>query len=106
MTHQNLKDWYTVGLESRIKFTEFGKKEMSPLFSMAGIDINTIKTTKDLKQAYEASSPYIEGHHLSISQNGKPSMERNALIAVAKGHYDEVDRIIGLLQRRKIFKLV
>ncbi len=104
--YKNLADYYTVGLENRIRFTDLGKKEMSPLFAMAGININTIKTINALKQAYEIASPYMGQHHLNIAQNGKPSMERNALIAVVKGKYEEADRIIDLLQQKKALRLV
>lgn len=104
--YKNLSDCFTSGPESRIRFIETGKKEVAPLFAMAGVDINTIKTIDELKQAYEISSPHMGQHHLNIAQNGKPSMERNALIAVVKGKYEEADRIIDLLQQKKALRLV
>ncbi|HID81754.1 MAG TPA: hypothetical protein EYP51_05195 [Thiotrichales bacterium] len=104
--YKNLREHYTVGPDNRVRFTQLGKKEMAPLFAMAGININSVKTISELKQAYKAAGPYVGQHHLNIAQKGKPSRERDALIAVTKGNYEEADRIIGQLQQKKTLRIV
>ena len=51
--------YYLADLEGNLRFTEQGRKELTPYFAMAGIDIRIIKTAPEYQRAREKASPYF-----------------------------------------------
>jgi hypothetical protein len=99
----SLPDYEECVVESgeQIRFTAKGRLRYSERFGKAGVDIRTIKTRSQFKQALEQSfhvemEAFVE--HLDSSEGN--ALEKALLAAIALGDSDEADRLSKLLERR------
>jgi len=92
-------DWFVKGPEGRITFTETGRKELGSHLARAGISISTVKTEDDYRRAMDQARPYLGDTLVAIARNGKMTMERKALLAIATGDDREASRLIERLHR-------
>ena len=101
-----LSDWFTIGPADRITLTETGKKELAPHFARAGISISSVKTLADYRRAMMLARPYLNDTLAAIARNGRMTIERKALLAIATGDTQEASRLTGRLRKIKAIGLV
>jgi len=98
--------WMLVGTDGRIAFTEEGKRELTPYFARAGIDLSAIKTRRQYIDARRAASPYFL-EHLRARLDGKPNtLEYNGLRAIVYGDDEAFERIFHRLTVRNLLHTV
>ena len=105
-TNDTNQDWFTKGPAGRITFTETGKKELAPHLAKAGISISTVKTEDDYRRAMVLARPYLSDTLAAIARNGRMTIERKALLAIATGDTQEASRLTGRLRKIKAIGLV
>ncbi|MFO1431276.1 MAG: hypothetical protein U1F76_14225 [Candidatus Competibacteraceae bacterium] len=100
MTDRPDPTWYLQADDGRIAWTPAGLAELGPHFARAGIDIHTVRTRDQLRQAWRAADPYLRETLLAIARNGPMTLERRALVAVARNDEAEFQRLVAVLIRR------
>lgn len=87
--------YYLADLDGNLGFTERGRKELSPYFAMAGIDICTIKTIAEYQRARERASPYFMAWLEQRTVEWGDSYQFKLLKAVTLGAPVDVDQAIS-----------
>jgi hypothetical protein len=102
----NLKSLEKLGFYSRNQ--ETGEFNINPdnhaddrwVFAQAGIDIRAISSEQQYIDAWKASIPYRLKNLERLAKKGKPSLERDALIAIATGNKEMYERTLAKLEKR------
>ena len=85
----------------QLRFTAKGVLRYRERFGKAGIDIRTIKTRSQFKQALEHSFRLeMEAFVEHLGSNGGDALEKGLLAAIALGDSDEAERLSALIDRR------
>jgi hypothetical protein len=100
MTDRPNPTWYLEADDGRIAWTPAGLAELGPHFARAGLDIRTVRTRDQLRQAWRAADPYLQDTLLAIARNGPMTLERQALVAVALDDEAKFQRLLTQLIRR------
>ncbi|MCB1778165.1 MAG: hypothetical protein KDI50_12095 [Candidatus Competibacteraceae bacterium] len=86
-------------------FTERGADQYRKRFARFGIRVETIHTLEDFQDALALSQAAFIDELVAIARNGPRSLERNLLIAVARGDKAEHQRLLRLVKRRNALDL-
>jgi hypothetical protein len=92
---------YRITEDGRVEFTAEGRAFHTAYFGYAGIDIRTVRTEADLRQAERAAFPYFFAFMAQRLRRRPQSLETRALLAVAEGDWDAYERASRQLATRE-----
>ena len=86
-----------------LRLTSSGIEKYRSRFARAGIDVNQIKTVDQFNRAIEKSLREVLMHDWAKELRKKlpPSIDRNWVVAILEGDWDESDRLEKLVLRRQ-----
>ncbi len=98
--------FYLSDKNGNIKFTRTGLEHLTPLFELADIDINRIKTLQDYRRARKEASPFFT-RHLSDKADSWPDTDQFRLLkAVLFGDKDDIKQEIERFDTRKKLQII
>ncbi len=86
---------YLADTEGRLRFTETGRRALTPYFAMAGIDIRQINTVDDYRRARAAASPYFTLWLAQRTEQWPDRPEFNLLKTATLGRPEAVEKIVN-----------
>ena len=92
--------FYQIDKNDSVTWSDEGKIRYQAWFGRFGIRLETIQTADDLHRARQRCTPGFIDHLIAIACNGPRSLERNLLVAIARGDNAEYQRLLRLLERR------
>ena len=96
---------YHLDKDGHFAFTEKGVERYRKRFARFGIRVETLHTLEDFQHALVLSHAAFIDELVAIARNGPRSLERNLLIAVARGDKAEYQRLLRLVERRNALDL-
>lgn len=97
---------YLLGDDGNIKFTRTGVQCLKPLFDLAGIDTNSIRTVHKYHQARIEASPFFM-QHLSKRADGWSDTDQFRLLKAAVfGDGDDLEREIKRFDIKKNLQII
>jgi hypothetical protein len=84
----------------RLIFSKLGLEEHRHYFGQVGIDIRSIKTLDDYYRARVKAAPFFQERLLKRLRKGSNSFEMQALIAIAEGDYEKLNRIEQIIDNQ------
>ena len=98
--------FYLSDKDGNIKFTRTGLEHLTPLFELAGIDINIIKTLQDYYQARKEASPFFM-QYLSEKAATWPDTDQFRLLkAVLFGNENDLEKEINRFDSSNKLKII
>jgi hypothetical protein len=100
---------YLIDAVGNIRFKKEYQSDLKEYFLMAGILIDDIKTIEHYKIARDNARPFFDSylHKIAAGKPGeKASYERQALIAIAKGDYEESESLMQKAKIRRLLKVI
>ena len=96
-------DYVCVKETGALRLTSSGIEKYRSRFARAGIDVNQIKTVDQFNRAIEKSLREVLMHDWAKELRKKlpPSIDRNWVVAILEGDWDESDRLEKLVLRRQ-----
>ena len=85
--------------------TERGIEQYRKRFARFGLRVEAIHTLEDFQNALELSAAGLNDHLVAIASHGPRSLERNLLVAIARGDDAEYQRLLRLVERRNTLGL-
>ena len=95
-----LEPFYRVDNDGRLSWTEEGLRTYRKRFAQFGLRIEAIATLEDYRTALTLSAAGFQDQLMATATKGQPSLERNLLVAIARGDDAEYQRLFRLLERR------
>ena len=96
---------YHLDKDGHFAFTEKGAERYRQRFSRFGIRVETLHTLEDFQHALVLSHAAFIDKLVAIARNGPRSLERNLLVATARGDKAESQRLLRLVERRNALDL-
>lgn len=84
----------------RLTWTEEGLRTYRKRFAQFGLRIEAIATLEDHRTALTLSAAGFQDQLMATATKGPPSLERNLLVAIARGDDAEDQRLFRFLERR------
>ncbi|HRE08991.1 MAG TPA: hypothetical protein PKX00_25455 [Opitutaceae bacterium] len=97
--------FYRLDADGRLTWTEEGLRAYRRRFARFGIRIEAIETFEDYRTALTLSAAGFREQLMATAANGPPSLERNLLVAFARGDDTEYRRLLCLAERRNALGL-
>ncbi|MEJ2622871.1 MAG: hypothetical protein P8163_22345 [Candidatus Thiodiazotropha sp.] len=91
--------YYLADLDGNLRFTEQGRKELTPYFAMAGIDIRTITTVPEYQQAREMASPCFMAWLQRRAAEWGESYQFKLLKAATLGTPEDIEQALNQLDQ-------
>ncbi|MCB1778724.1 MAG: hypothetical protein KDJ34_01265 [Candidatus Competibacteraceae bacterium] len=85
--------------------TEKGIEQYRKRFARFGLRVEAIHTLEDFQNALELSAAGLNDHRVAIASHGPRSLERNLVVAFARGDEVEYLRLLHLVERRNTLGL-
>ena len=92
--------YYLADLDGRLRFTALGRKELTPYFAMAGIDIRTIKTVPEYHRAREMASPFFMAWLERRTAEWGDSYQFKLLKAATFGAQGDIEQALSQLDQK------
>jgi hypothetical protein len=97
---------YIEDQQGNLRFTQQGRENLAPLFAMAGISIDSIKTKTDYLLARQACEPYFMEYLAQKTANWPDTLIYRCMGAAIFGTQEEFLSLLDKLERREKLSIV